>query len=165
MYRMKNAFIAAIPIILVVLAGCATPCIGNKFTLPDEPIPDKATVYLYRPSEFLNSVHSIDIFDNDDKERIAEISNGAYIQFILPVGLHVIRPRWSHGDWGDWAEVQKRSVDLNAIGGKVYYVRLSQQTLSLPQIMYTEPKLELVTQDEALDEIRKCCGATPDSEE
>ena len=122
------------------LSGCAAS--GNHFTQPAAAPADKAAIYFYRPKEFAGSALNIAVMDNGSK--ITSLVNGQFTRVETSAGKHRFNT--------DTMAIDK-PTDMETEAGKIYYVRLGLRMGAWTSTWY----LSRVFDEEALDELAKCC--------
>jgi len=118
----KRRFLSLVALVLVAaLAGCATlpsPEVMRAevtgFQLPKLPDPEKAIVYVVRPSE-LGTVVRFNVFldDQADSSEMGFTRGGQYIHFNVSPGKHRLLSKAEN-----WAE-----MEIDAKAGEVLFVQ------------------------------------------
>lgn len=118
--------------------GCAS--LGKPYEPVSSVAPDKAVVYIYRPSSFFGAAVSYTV--NAGDKPVVKLANGGYYPYIA-----------SPGEVEIWAETEsKSSVTLDLKAGDRRYVR---GTLGIGIVM-GRPNLSVVEPAAAEAEIKEC---------
>ncbi|NBL00754.1 MAG: DUF2846 domain-containing protein [Erysipelotrichia bacterium] len=100
--------------VVLFLSGCGAS--GQQFSQFSTPKPDKALVYVYRPSAFVGGgvYYNIHVTNTSTPDFIAgELVNGSYLQIDVPAGENEL--------WGQTES--KSSVTIDAKKGEIYCVK------------------------------------------
>ncbi len=133
----KNKF-SSVPVLIVcglavVISGC---CPTHKY-IPVSVPPDKAVVYIYRPSRLVGSATDFSVFAGD--KHICDMNNETYFPYISTPG----RIKF-------WTTISPQApLYVDIMPGKAYYV--------ITTYTYGAPLLKSVESTEAKKEISKCC--------
>ena len=123
---------------IMIFQSCAArgPVFQKIETIPE----NISLVYIYRPEKFIGALVSYDIKAGD--EYVVNLQNGGYFPYIT-------KPRPVEF----WAETEaKSSVSLVIKPGREYYIRGTV----VAGIFIGRPKLEVVSPENAKQEILKC---------
>jgi hypothetical protein len=123
--------------LFVVLSGCATIELGDKFQSLKSTPKDKATLYIYRPKTYFNWAGWPDVYI--DNKKIAPLVNNSYfISYVMP-GEHKIKAKGS--TWGtNWYPgPMERNFTFSA--GLSYYLRIRPFRTDSPEFQNLIPTL------------------------
>jgi len=123
--------------LFVVLSGCATIELGDKFQSLKSTPKDNATLYIYRPKTYFNRAGWPDIYI--DNKKIAPLVNNSYIiSYVMP-GEHKIKAEGS--TWGtNWYPgPMERKFTFGA--GLSYYLRIRPFRTDSPEFQNLIPAL------------------------
>ena len=134
------------------LSACSTTNHVNAF-MPQSAEPDKAMVYIYRPTVMANAAYSPDLYIND--EFMLSIKIGKKTPLTLTPGETKIEIEPDSNYSG------VTSLNINLIAGSTYFIRVDT-SLKVPNAIKYEPYKRgfyLVKVDEqlAIKEITDCC--------
>jgi hypothetical protein len=104
---------------LASLLGCSAT--GPAFKESSGAISDKATVYVYRPSSFVNSGAAPNLYVNDADH--GPLWNAGYIPLALPPGKVVLVLKGEKMKWG----LQPIGTSAQIEAGKTYYFRMGNR--------------------------------------
>jgi len=125
----------------ILLSSCAATHQYNKFAAKEENIPEgKARVYVLRTSA-LGSMVKFGVYQDSRENLIGKVGPKSYLSWDMEAGEHNILAR---------AETE-RSVTINAIAGKTYYVKL----IPTFGIAVARVKLELLSEIEGAELINE----------
>ena len=129
-------------IAVITISGCAT---GPAFVPSKEPDDKSALLYIYRPSDFVNSMISPEIIINDKKYN--GVTNGGYLYSYVEAGNYSIGINYGSNE-------NKKDMDIDIKGGNTYYVRVTtgQKPLKYPYTL-TFFNVENATSDNGKKEI------------
>ena len=105
--------------LIALLGGCSAT--GPAFTEQPEAPKDRATVYVYRPSAFVNSGNAPNLFVNDVDH--GQLWNAGYIPLSLPAGRTRLLLQGSKFKWG----LDPIETTIVVEAGKTYYVRFGNE--------------------------------------
>jgi hypothetical protein len=105
--------------LVALLGGCSAT--GPAFTEQPEAPKDRATVYVYRPSAFVNSGNAPNLFVNDVDH--GQLWNAGYIPLSLPAGRTRLLLQGSKLKWG----LDPIETTIVTEAGKTYYVRFGNE--------------------------------------
>ncbi len=145
-------------IALTLLVGCRTANEGPAYIVAHEPENGDALVYLYQIISLPKS-HSPTIYINQTK--VVDLSRNEYTYLYVKPGKYVIRNTWPSG-----AGITDQEIQLSAIAGETYYVRLSGTIeFSSPETgefnINNVYSLELISKDIARSDLSKCTYFQP----
>jgi hypothetical protein len=162
----NNSLLVAITI-AIVCSGCAT---GQKFAqVPPVVVPpDKALIYIYRPTGFFGLTGIGDIAtgynfkgNGFSREHLGYLENGGFFTSIMPPGeltltgtvkFDTLAAEKSAIRWGVNVMAEHKLITLNIEAGKTYYLKFWYSALNA----LNEPKMKLVDSETGLREINKC---------
>lgn len=104
---------------LLLVLGCA---IQNSNRPPFVPqlIPEgKSLIYVYRPSQFINSAGYP--YTYIDGNKMAPLYNGSYKAYVVNAGKHTVETIGTFFLWG----LPDNKLEIVVENGKAYYVRLT----------------------------------------
>ena len=105
--------------VIALLGGCSAT--GPAFTEQPPAPSDRATVYVYRPSAFVNSGNAPNLFVNDVDH--GQLWNAGYIPLSLPAGRTRLVLQGSKLKWG----LDPVETTIVTETGKTYYVRFGNE--------------------------------------
>jgi hypothetical protein len=137
---------------MALAAGCAAPASGPEFSLLHA-APDKATLYVYRPSAKFNYGGYPHVFVNGEKKFA--LKDQGYSVLILEPGTYEIK--FEGSKWGTnwWPPPATRTLSVEA--GREYFVRAVPGGAPGPDASKTVPStlVRLVPKQQALAELRR----------
>ena len=127
--------------LFLLLSGCASVDLGDKFQSLTSTPKDKATLYIYRPKTYFNWAGWPNIYiDNQQKAPLA--NNSYFISYVMP-GEHKIKAEGS--TWGTNWYPGPMERKFNFSAGSSYYLRVRPFRTDSPE--YQKLINELITID------------------
>ncbi len=122
----------------VLLSGC---CKTHKYK-PVAGVPvNKGVIYIYRPHNIFGSALTFNVYSGQNP--LVALKNDTYYPYIVKAGERVL---WSKN-------VRTSTVTVDVKEGKEIYVKCG---IDISLLSY-DPKLMIVSPDEAKKEIKSCC--------
>ena len=130
-------YILTLPLMFSITA-CSS--LGEPFQNLQEPQPDTAQVYIYRPSAFVGGGVSYTVME--DETPIVRLNNGGYYTYSTTPGTKKI-----------WAETETKSeISTNLKENQTYFFK-GEVSMGL---LLGRPKLTQVSKETALGELPNC---------
>lgn len=127
-------------VVLTSLSGCVAR--GTAFEKAESVPANMASIYFYRPKEFIGAFTDIPIIENG--KEILRLKNGQFIRYVSIPGRHSFQTVSMGID---------KPIELNLLAGETYYIRTEIRQGFWVSTLF----LGRVYPDEAHVELQKCC--------
>ena len=121
--------------------GCS-PSVSS-FKVPEPPLADQATIYIYRPSGVCWSWFSPSLLIN--QEKVLQIGHGSHTRIFVKTGDYLVE---TVATW----EMAGASIKIEAKAQQEYYIHFNVNCV-LIVLPVGQIEMELVSQEEALSEM------------